>query len=190
MAGYLKDLESLIGALQHGVVDPTQGWAQLEGLRDQQAEKKQARKAALAEMLSGVQQTGYETALEGGNLETLLANPQVAQAESRFGTDALMQMLSPYFNTKGTLAPEGARSPFPYAPNPNYGQSRLTQGSPSLSPTDEADITRYVADELSKGAGIDPTKLFQDLMTELPPEVAPQVSKLINDTATQLRTRF
>ena len=177
---YVKDLESLIGALQHGVLDPQQGWAQLEGLKDERSAQKQARKSSLAEMLSGVQQTGYETAMGGGTLEQLLANPAVSQAQAKFGPDALMELLSPYFNTN---APQ-----VPYAPDPNYGQSRLS-GS-TLSPVDEADITRYVADELGKGVGVDPTKLFENLMTELPPEQAPQVSKLINDTINQLRQRY
>lgn len=188
---YVKDLEALIGALQHGVIDPTQGWGQLEGLRDEQEAKRQARKAALQEMLTGVQTAGYEGAMAGQDLASVLANPAIAQAQQKFGSDALMQVLSPYFDTKSTMAPEGARSPFPYAPNPTYGHSSLgTAEAPSLSPDQAADITQYVALKLGTPDPkhpATPTTLFQDLMEELPQEYAPQVSKLIHDALVQLR---
>lgn len=180
---YLKDLEALIGALQHGVIDdPQTGWAQLEGLKADQRAKRQERKASLAEMLSGVQMTGYETAMDGGNLNTLLANPAIAQAQAKFGTDALMQMLSPYFNT--------TQPDIPMAPDPTYGQSLLNPTAPTLSSTDAADVTRIVADELAKGTTVDPTALFNLVMEGQPPEVGPQVSKLINDTLNQLKKRY
>lgn len=178
---YVKDLESLIGALQHGVLDSTQGWAQLEGLRDEQAAKRQERKAALAEMLSGVQQTGYDTAMDGGDLSTLLANPAIAPARAKFGEDALMQVLSPYFNTQSTLAPEGATSPFPYAPNPSYGTSSL---NPQLPAEEQAGLIKDIVNAAKAGTSLATVKArlhaqartgFGDAYSAL----APEIDKLI-----------
>ena len=183
---YVKDIESLIGALAHGVIDPTQAWTGFEGLKDERVAQKQARKDALAEMLSSIQTRGYEAAKEGMPLDSVLADPTFSPARQKFGDDALKSLLAPYFDTAPTIAPEGADSPFPYAPNPGYGYSSV---NPLLTPEDASDISTLLGESMGT-AEFNPQTFFQQVMSELPREVAPEVSKLINDTLNQLKTRY
>jgi hypothetical protein len=140
MAGYVKDLESLIGALRHNVLSPEQGWAQLEGLKDARVEERQARKAGLAELLSGVQSAGFEAASEGTDLSTLLMDPSLGAARSKFGDDTLAQVLSPYFHATA---------------NPDAGSHGLSRLNTMLDPEDQQLILQDFYTEMQKSGSLE-----------------------------------
>lgn len=174
---YLKDVESLIGALQHGVLDPTQGWGQLEGLKDERVANRLARRTsqqeALSELLSSVQTTGYTAAKEGTDLSTLLLDPTIAQAQSQFGEDTLMSILSPYY--RATSNPEAG----------SYGMSRLNT---QLDPDDQNAILEDFYEQMRK-PGADPEVARQAVQNRASQAYGPnvytairgQIDELIND---------
>jgi hypothetical protein len=163
----MLNLNELLSLMQGGVYTPQETLGVYDTQEQARKERRQTRKASLAEMLSGLQTTAYEGAMEGTPLDALLANPAISQAAGTLGEDALTSVLSPYYRKSGV--------------------SRL---NPTLEPSQAADITRLLSEQMASGTPFDPSTFFNEVMTELPPAVAPQVSKLISDTLNQLKPRY
>jgi hypothetical protein len=165
----MLNLNELLTLMRGGVYTPQETLGVYDAQEQARRERRQTRKADLAEMLSSLQTTAYESATEGTSLDALLANPAVSQAAGALGEDALTSVLSPYYRKSGV--------------------SRL---NPTLRPDQAADITRLLSEQMVPGTPFDPSAFFNEVMSdpEIPKAAAPQVSKLISDTLNQLKTRY
>jgi hypothetical protein len=138
----MLNLNELLTLMRGGVYTPQETLGVYDAQEQARRERRQTRKADLAEMLSGLQTAAYEGALEGTSLDALLANPAVSSVAGTLGPDALTSALSPYYH--GVTNPDSR----------NFGISKLNE---SLDAEDQQAILSDFYPEMQ-----DPAKTLED----------------------------
>lgn len=135
----MNQLEMLIGALQHDVITPQQGLAQLmaydeerKAKRAERAEQQRVSQDVLTEALLGAQSAAYSAASKGTPLSQFMVSPE-AQG---LPPDLLTGLLAPYYH-----APD----------NPDSGNFGISRINPTLPQDADGDIFSIVRDEWASG---------------------------------------
>ena len=179
MSQFADQLKRLIGAVDVGVLDPTQGYSALEQLVGSRADARKTRREderALAyeaqqaqqDALSGLMTGAHEAATKGASYESLLSDPTMA---------GIQQIPADYLSTM-FHAPDNPESR-------NYGISKI---NPTL---DSADVQQITADFYG---AVDPNQpdletarrtIQNNAATAYGPKVyaqmRPQIDELINE---------